>query len=157
MYFIETTERRRTLTPGPHPWEGGVKKKKNQTLFWRGSCCFRPYFLYIEQKGWEIPPTHTPQQPVLKVNHWRNDSNAFFPIENRSYCNAFKYMQMIHAVSGLANLDYNINYPSKSAFVLNLSLDYNSNWFYFIVNIVNDKNRVVLQLFLLSGRRQLEF
>lgn len=101
---------------------------KTQTLFWRDSCCCRSYVLQID-----TPPgrrdTSQPraQQSALKASRWRADSNVFFPIENRSYCNAFKYMQMIHAVSGLANLDYNINYPSKSAFVLNLSLDYNSN------------------------------
>lgn len=107
----------------------GEKKKKNQILFWRGFFAVSGRSSSIlNKKGGEYPPPRPrTQQPVLKANCWRTDSNAFFPIENRSYCNAFKYMQMIHAVSGLANLDYNINYPSKSAFVLNLSLDYNSN------------------------------
>lgn len=71
--------------------------------------------------------------------------------------NAFKYMQMIHAVSGLANLDYNINYPSKSASVLNLSLDYNSTDFILLSTLLMIKIESLLQLFLLSGRRQLEF
>lgn len=75
-----------------------------------------------------IPTTPRTQQPALKARVVGGLTGMhFLPIENRGYCNAFKYMQMIHAVSGLANLDYNINYPSKSAFVLNLSLDYNSN------------------------------
>lgn len=109
-------------------WGEGVKRRKiklcsGEVLAVSGCISYR-----VNKQGGEIffSPLRT-QQLLLKAHRWRTDSNAFFPIENRSYCNAFKYMQMIHAVSGLANLDYNINYPSKSAFVLNLSLDYNSN------------------------------
>lgn len=115
---------------GSTPLGGGKEKEKSDCVLAR-SLPFQAVFLIYCTKGGGGGVSFffllRTQQPVLKTNRWRTDSNAFFPIENRSYCNAFKYMQMIHAVSGLANLDYNINYPSKSAFVLNLSLDYNSN------------------------------